>query len=156
MNDGPFISWEWVTENLDLITERLAEHLLLTAIALVVGTAISFGLAVLIYRRRRLSQPIIQLTGVMYTIPSLALFAFLVPFTGLSLLSAEIGLVGYTLLILIRSIIAGLDGVPPMYARPQTGWATVPGAGSGRSSCRSPSRLSWPACAWRRSRPSVW
>jgi osmoprotectant transport system permease protein len=113
VNDGPLISWEWVTENLDLITERLAEHLLLTAIALVVGTAISFGLAVLIYRRRRLSQPIIQLTGVMYTIPSLALFAFLVPFTGLSLLSAEIGLVGYTLLILIRSIIAGLDGVPP-------------------------------------------
>ena len=113
MNDGPLISWEWVTENLDLIAERLTEHLLLTGIALTVGTAISFALAVLIYRRRWLSQPIIQLTGVMYTIPSLALFAFLVPFTGLSLLSAEIGLVGYTLLILIRSIIAGLDGVPP-------------------------------------------
>ena len=48
----------------------------------------------------------------MYTIPSLALFACLVPFTGLSLLTAEIGLVGYTLLILIRNIIAGLDGVP--------------------------------------------
>ena len=113
MNDGPLISWEWVTENLDLIAERLSEHLLLTAIALTVGTAISFGLAVLIYRRPWLSQPVIQLTGVMYTIPSLALFAFLVPFTGLSLLSAEIGLIGYTLLILIRSIIAGLDGVPP-------------------------------------------
>lgn len=113
MTDEPLISWEWVIENLDLIAERLTEHLVLTAIALAVGTAISFGLALLIYRQRWLSQPVIQLTGVMYTIPSLALFAFLVPFTGLSLLSAEIGLVSYTLLILIRSIIAGLDGVPP-------------------------------------------
>ena len=113
MTDQPLISWEWVAENLDLIADRLAEHLVLTGIALAVGTAISFGLALAIYRRRWLSQPIIQLTGIMYTIPSLALFAFLVPFTGLSLLTAEIGLVSYTLLILIRNIIAGLDGVPP-------------------------------------------
>ena len=48
----------------------------------------------------------------MYTVPRLALFVFLVPFTGLSLLSAEIGLVSYTLLILMRNIMAALDGVP--------------------------------------------
>ncbi len=53
------------------------------------------------------------LAGILYTIPSLALFAFLVPFTGLTLVTAEIGLVSYTLLILIRNIMAGLDGVPP-------------------------------------------
>src|SRR2546428_173127 len=51
-------------------------------------------------------------TGTLYTIPSLALFALLVPYTGLSLLTAEIGLVSYTLLILIRNIVAGVRGVP--------------------------------------------
>ncbi len=51
-------------------------------------------------------------TGILFTIPSLALFALLVPFTGLSRTTAEIGLVGYTLLILVRNIVAGLDGVP--------------------------------------------
>ena len=113
MTARPLISWEWIAENLDLIIERLVEHLILTGIALTLGSAISFGLALAIYRRRWLTQPIIQLTAIMYTIPSLALFAFLVPFTGLSLITAEIGLVSYTLLILIRNIIAGLDGVPP-------------------------------------------
>lgn len=106
------IDWNWVGENLDLIGEQLAEHLVLTGIALAIGAAISFGLALLIHRRRWLNAPIVQVTGILYTIPSLALFAFLVPFTGLSLLTAEIGLVGYTLLILVRNIIAGLDGVP--------------------------------------------
>lgn len=113
MNDQPLINWAWVADNVDLIADRLLEHIVLTGIALGIGLAISFGLALAIYRRRWLSQPIIQATGIMYTIPSLALFALLVPFTGLSLLTAEIGLVGYTLLILIRNIIAGLDGVPP-------------------------------------------
>src|SRR5437763_1310674 len=55
---------------------------------------------------------ILGITGVLYTIPSLALFAFLVPWTGLTVTTAEIGLVGYTLLILVRNIVAGLDGVP--------------------------------------------
>ena len=112
MTDDQLIDWTWVGENLDLIGEQLAEHLVLTGVALAFGAAISAGLALLIYRRRWLNAPIVQVTGVLYTIPSLALFAFLVPFTGLSLATAEIGLVSYTLLILIRNIIAGLDSVP--------------------------------------------
>src|SRR5439155_315804 len=60
----------------------------------------------------RLYGPITWTTGILYTIPSLALFALLIPYTGLSLLSAEIGLVSYTLLILIRNIVAGVRGVP--------------------------------------------
>src|SRR4051794_33630515 len=64
------------------------------------------------HRWRRSEGPILGFTGILFTIPSLALFALLVPFTGLSRTTAEIGLVGYTLLILVRNIVAGLDDVP--------------------------------------------
>ena len=73
---------------------------------------LSLALAALALRWRRTYQPITWVTGIFYSIPSLALFAFLVPITGFSLLTAEIGLVSYTLLILVRNIVAGIDGVP--------------------------------------------
>lgn len=107
------IDWTWIARNLDEIGSALAEHLELTLIAVGVGFLLSFAATLVIYRFRRLYGPIAGVTGIIYTIPSLALFAFLVPFTGLSLLTAEIGLIGYTLLILIRNTVAGLDGVPP-------------------------------------------
>ncbi len=112
MTDQPVIDWEWLAENLDLILEQVLQHIWLTVLAVGIGMVISFPLAVVSYRHRRLYPPITWVTGVLYTIPSLALFAFLVPFTGLSTLTAEIGLVSYTLLILIRNTVAGLDGVP--------------------------------------------
>ena len=68
-------------------------------------------LALLIYRERRFYGPLTGISGVIYTIPSLALFVVLVPVTGLSVLTAEIALIGYTLLILIRNIVGGLDSV---------------------------------------------
>jgi osmoprotectant transport system permease protein len=107
------IDWAWIARNPDQIGSALAEHLELTLIAVGVGFLLSFAATLVIYRFRRLYGPIAGVTGIIYTIPSLALFAFLVPFTGLSLLTAEIGLIGYTLLILIRNTVAGLDGVPP-------------------------------------------
>jgi len=64
------------------------------------------------WRWRRLETPVLGLTGALYTVPSLALFALLIPVTGLSRTTSEIGLVGYTLLILIRNILAGLSAVP--------------------------------------------
>ena len=103
---------EWVVEHLDLIGSLLLDHVILTALAVGIGLAISFPLAVLAHRNRRLFPPITWVAGILYTIPSLALFALLVPFTGLTKVTAEIGLVGYTLLILIRNIVVGLDGVP--------------------------------------------
>ena len=72
-------------------------------------------------RYRRAYAPITWATGILYTIPSLALFAFLVPITGISRLTAEIGLIGYTLLILIRNIVAGIDGVPADVKEAATG-----------------------------------
>jgi osmoprotectant transport system permease protein len=103
---------EWILEHLDLIGRLLIDHVVLTALAVGIGLAISFPLAVLAHRNRRLFPPITWVAGILYTIPSLALFALLVPFTGLTKVTAEIGLVGYTLLILIRNIVVGLDGVP--------------------------------------------
>lgn len=108
----PLIRWDWFGDNADEIFERLIQHVQLTVIAVVIGFAISLPLGIYAYRNRRFFVPTVSVTGILYTIPSLALFAFLVPYTGLSVTTAEIGLVSYTLLILIRNIVAGLQGVP--------------------------------------------
>jgi osmoprotectant transport system permease protein len=104
--------WEWVLDHLDEIGARSWEHLSLTLVAVGIGFLISFPLGVYSYRHRRVYGPIASAAGLLYTIPSLALFALLVPFTGLTTTTAEVGLVSYTLLILIRNIVAGLHGVP--------------------------------------------
>jgi osmoprotectant transport system permease protein len=108
----PLVRWDWIASHLDEIGARLVEHLLLTALAVGVGLLIAFGLSLLIWRYAVLDGPVTWLTGVLYTIPSLALFAFLIPITGLGYLTAEIGLVSYTLLILIRGITGGIASVP--------------------------------------------
>ena len=108
----PLVRWDWIGDHLDEIWARTLEHLQLTGLTLVIGFAISFPLALLAHRHRRLYPPITWVTGVLYTIPSLALFVTLLPFTGLGTTTALIGLVAYTLLIFIRNTVAGLDGVP--------------------------------------------
>src|SRR5919202_5920018 len=108
----PLILWPWVFSHLPDIWQRVVEHLELTGIAVGVGFVLAFVLSLAIRRRPRLYAPITWVTGVLYTIPSLALFALLIPFTGLSVVTAEIGLVGYTLLILVRNIVGGLRAVP--------------------------------------------
>jgi osmoprotectant transport system permease protein len=110
--DEPFIRWDWIVTNLDDIGERTWEHVLMTVIAVGIGFAISFALSLLIVRWRRLGPPILGFSGVLYAIPSLGLFALLIPLTGVSLLTAEIALVSYTLLILVRNTVAGFDAVP--------------------------------------------
>ncbi len=113
MTEGdPYIDWTWVRDHLDLVWIRLVNHLLLTAIAVGIGFVISFAAALFIRRYRWSASPVTAFAGVVYTIPSVALFAFLVPKFGFTVLTAEIALVSYTLLILIRNIVAGLAGVP--------------------------------------------
>lgn len=109
----PFFRPEWVGRNLDRIWEQLLEHAYLTGLAVAIGLLISLPAGVFAYRHRRAYPPITWFAGFLYTIPSLALFAFLTAYTGLTTLTAEIGLVSYTLLILIRNVVAGLEGVPP-------------------------------------------
>jgi osmoprotectant transport system permease protein len=108
----PWIRWSWISGHADVITAALIQHIQLTAIAVVVGLVIAVPLGLVAWRSRLFRGPIFSLTGILYTIPSLALFSALVPFTGFTILTAEIGLVSYTLLILIRNIVVGLNAVP--------------------------------------------
>jgi osmoprotectant transport system permease protein len=105
--------WDWVNGHWgDTLRPALMQHVALTLIAVAVGFAIAFALALLAHRRGWITTPVVLVTGLLYTIPSLALFQLLVPFTGLSRTTAEIALVSYTLLILFRNTLAGLAGVP--------------------------------------------
>jgi osmoprotectant transport system permease protein len=106
------IDWAWLADHLDELAFRTVQHLVLTAIAVGIGFLIAFGLALWSVRRRAVYGPVIGLTGVAYTIPSLAMFALFIPITGISILTAEIPLVLYTLLILVRNMVSGFDTVP--------------------------------------------
>jgi osmoprotectant transport system permease protein len=107
----PF-DWGWISDHTDLIWTKFVEHLELTVIAVVIGMLVSLPLGVYSHRHKIAYPPIASVAGLLYTIPSVALFAFLLPWTGLTIRTAEIGLVSYTLLILIRNIVTGLQGVP--------------------------------------------
>jgi osmoprotectant transport system permease protein len=96
----------------DTLQPALVQHVELTAIAVGIGFALAFPLALLAHRYRRLEQPIGVLSALLYTIPSLALFQLLVPFTGLTWTTVEIALVSYTLVILFPNIVTGLRSVP--------------------------------------------
>jgi osmoprotectant transport system permease protein len=113
VTEEPLVRWDWIWSHLDDVWARTIEHLHLTAVAVAIGFAIALGLSILALNRRWTFTPITWVTGILYTIPSIAFFALLVPFTGLSMVTAEVGLVSYTLLILVRNIVAGVDGVPP-------------------------------------------
>jgi osmoprotectant transport system permease protein len=108
----PWVDWTWVGHHPGLIRHELWEHVLLTVLAVGIGLAIATTLAALTRAWRPLTGPLLSLCGVIYAIPSIALFALLVPVTGFTTVTAEIGLVGYTLLILLRNLLAGLDAVP--------------------------------------------
>ena len=106
------IDFGWMADHLDDLIGRTLQHVWLTAIAVSIGFLISLGLAILAVRRRRTYGPILAGSDILYTIPSLAVFAALVSVTGITLVTVEIPLVMYTLVIFVRNFTAGLDGVP--------------------------------------------
>jgi osmoprotectant transport system permease protein len=109
----PFIDWSWISQNGGQILADLGEHAELSFIAVGIGTVIGVPLSVLAWRSRLARGPITTLASVLYIIPSLAMFAILGPVTGyFSTTTAEIALVSYTQLILIRNTLAGLAAVP--------------------------------------------
>jgi osmoprotectant transport system permease protein len=102
----------WFFEHIDRYTTPLLQHVFLTVTSVAAGFVIAFALAVLAHRRRWLVAPITNVTGILYTLPSVALFFLLLPITGRGNLTAIVALTSYTLLILFRNVLAGLDGVP--------------------------------------------
>ena len=109
---GSWIWWDWVGRHGDTLYAAGREHVILTFWAVAIGLAIALPLGVAAWRWRPLQPVVLGVTGAIYTVPSIALFALLVPVTGLGRTTAELGLVGYTLLILVRNVVAGLDAVP--------------------------------------------
>jgi osmoprotectant transport system permease protein len=103
----------WVADHWgDTLQPALLQHLKLAVIAVAIGFVLSFAAALLAHRYRRVDRPIGVFSDFLYTIPSLALFQLLVPVTGLTVTTVEVALVSYTLLILYRNILVGLNGVP--------------------------------------------
>ena len=105
---------DWVSRNWDTVLwPALRQHIVLTLIAVSIGFVLSTALALVAYRRGWLERPVLIVTSILYTIPSLALFELLQPTFGLTRTTAEIALVSYTLLILFRNTLTGLREVPP-------------------------------------------
>ena len=96
---------DWIFDNLDRYVDPFLQHVLLTVLSVAIGFGISFALALLAHRRRWLIAPITQVTGILYTLPSVAVFFLLLPVTGRGNLTAIIALVAYTLLIVWKSVV---------------------------------------------------
>jgi osmoprotectant transport system permease protein len=105
--------WDWVREHWsDTLGPALLQHVELTAIAVGIGFGIAFVLGLATHRVSRIEQPVGVISALLYTIPSLALFQLLVPFTGLTWTTVEIALIAYTLVILYPNVVAGLRSAP--------------------------------------------
>jgi osmoprotectant transport system permease protein len=128
VSDNRLFCPDWVRDNWDPVLQpALVQHVELTLIAVGVGFAISLAAALAAHRLRFVERPFAWASAVIYTIPSLALFQLLVPITGLTITTVEIALVGYTLLILFRNILAGLRSVPPEVLEAARGMGLTPG-----------------------------
>lgn len=109
---NPWIDPSYVVDNWDTILAYAAQHVRLTVLAVVIGSVIALPMALVARRSRWLAGPVLGLSTLVYTIPSLAMFAFVAPFTGLSETTVLIGLVLYSLVVLVRNFLAGLQSVP--------------------------------------------
>ena len=104
---------DWMSKHWgDTLQPALVQHIELTLIAVGIGFAIAFLLALVGFRWRVFDTPLGGLTDLLYAIPSIALFQLLVPLTGLTVTTVEIALTSYTLFILYRNILSGLRAVP--------------------------------------------
>lgn len=113
LSRNDWVCGEYFSSRADLIVAALVEHLWITVVSVLCGLLIAFPLALLARRYRRLEGVVVGTTTALYTIPSLALFALLLPFTRLSPTTVVVGLVLYSLTILVRNILEGLRAVPP-------------------------------------------
>ncbi|KSW19599.1 ABC transporter permease [Cellulomonas sp. B6] len=110
---NPWLSWEYLERNGGDVLRYTQQHSTLTLQAVVIALLVALPLAALAHLRPRLAGPVLAGTGVLYTVPSLALFAVLAPYTGIGRTTVLIGLVLYALLVLVRNVLVGLQGVDP-------------------------------------------
>lgn len=104
---------DWIAENWQDYLDPLWRHVQLTVVPVACGFAIALGLALLVHRRRAFTGPVLVVTSVLYTVPSLAFIALLIEPLGFGFWTAVIPLTAYTLAILFRNTTAGLANVPP-------------------------------------------
>lgn len=103
----------YLLEHPDRVLELTLQHVQLVAISIALALVIGLPAGILVTRLRWLEIPVINTAGVLYTVPSLALFAMLIPYTGLGTRTAVVALVMYSLLAIVRNTVAGIDGVAP-------------------------------------------
>jgi len=106
------MDWEWVGNHGQLFVDRLREHIPMSVLPVLFGLLISLPVGIACVRWPRLYPPVLALTSVLYALPSIALFAILVNFTGLEPITAIIPLTLYTLSVLLRNVVDGLRAVP--------------------------------------------
>ena len=111
LQTGP-IDWAWISENRDDIWAQFSEHVVLSALPVGFGFLIAFPMALVAIRWPGLYSPLLGVAGILFSIPTIALFVMMIPFTGLSKATAIVPLTLYTLLILLRNTVEGLNGVP--------------------------------------------
>jgi osmoprotectant transport system permease protein len=109
---NPWFSWDYVTEYSEELLAAGQQHVLLTVASVALALVVAFPLAVLVRRYRRMEGAVLGLSGVLYTIPSLALISLLWPIFGLSPATVVVALAIYALLVVLRNTVVGLDGVP--------------------------------------------
>ena len=106
------MNWGWLDRNFDTVLEYTREHIEIALIALFLGVVIAFPVGLIAYRWRFTYGPILALTQILYTVPSLALFVLLINVVGLGQQPVIIGLTIYSLVILVRNLVEGLRAVP--------------------------------------------
>lgn len=107
-----FFCWDWAREHIGRYGTPAVQQLEMVLISVLVGFAIAFALALLAHRNRWLRPPLLAGTGILFAIPSIAFFLLLLPLTGRSRETAIIALTAYTLQIIYRNVMVGLDNVP--------------------------------------------
>jgi osmoprotectant transport system permease protein len=107
------VNWGWLDRNLDTVLEDLSEHIQIALVSLLLGCLIAFPIGLIAYRWRAAYGPLLAITQVLYTVPSLALFVLLINAVGIGQTPVIIGLTIYSLVILVRNLVEGLRAVPP-------------------------------------------
>lgn len=110
---NPWFSLSYIRGNGPAIVGYVGEHVRLTVLAVLIGSVVALPLALVARRSRWVAGPFLGLSTIVYTVPSLAFFALLLPFTGLSATTVLIGLAAYSLVVLLRNFLAGLTGIDP-------------------------------------------